>query len=335
VFAKAREKARQTQCVNNQKQICLAVQMWSQEHEEKFPNANTMWTDVDVPAKVLKCPSVPKTVANAYVYSNTVAGQAIGEFADLSQEWMIADGQHASQGPIAGTSTTDAIPATYDNVGYLTSDFNYAHNGSIIVGYADGHVETLKHAPVLLRDTFFNKDKSKFLWKSTEQYYRFDSWAANYDLQFTSDGGLLLGKDGSYMQFNSADPASSNWTDYVMDATFTYNIYGTGSGGYFAAFVVRGMWLILRSTGIRIYNGSKFGETQLCNYTFAVGVPTKLRITAQGNKIKVAINDSLAGYQQVAVTSASLDSKVELKGGVGLKVSGCSAIFSDVRVTPL
>jgi prepilin-type N-terminal cleavage/methylation domain-containing protein len=37
VFAQAREKARQTQCLNNTKQIGLAFQMYCQDFDERTP----------------------------------------------------------------------------------------------------------------------------------------------------------------------------------------------------------------------------------------------------------------------------------------------------------
>lgn len=40
VFAKARDKARQTTCTSNLKQIGLAVQMYTQDNDEGFPNTN-------------------------------------------------------------------------------------------------------------------------------------------------------------------------------------------------------------------------------------------------------------------------------------------------------
>src|SRR5579871_2574094 len=39
VFAKAREKARQTSCLSNLKQIGLAFLMYDQDYDETFPNA--------------------------------------------------------------------------------------------------------------------------------------------------------------------------------------------------------------------------------------------------------------------------------------------------------
>lgn len=38
VFAQAREKARQTACLSNMKQIGLSIKLYAQDYEEKFPN---------------------------------------------------------------------------------------------------------------------------------------------------------------------------------------------------------------------------------------------------------------------------------------------------------
>ena len=39
VFAKAREKARQTSCLNNVKQLTLAMMQYAQDHDERWPGA--------------------------------------------------------------------------------------------------------------------------------------------------------------------------------------------------------------------------------------------------------------------------------------------------------
>ncbi|GIV19219.1 MAG: hypothetical protein KatS3mg023_0970 [Armatimonadota bacterium] len=41
VFAQAREKARQTSCLSNLKQLGLAIVMYAQDYDEKFPNAGS------------------------------------------------------------------------------------------------------------------------------------------------------------------------------------------------------------------------------------------------------------------------------------------------------
>jgi len=43
VFAKAREKARQTSCLSNTKQLALACMMYVQDYDEKFPYYNYDW----------------------------------------------------------------------------------------------------------------------------------------------------------------------------------------------------------------------------------------------------------------------------------------------------
>ena len=71
VFSKAREKARQTQCTNNQRQIALAVLMYVQEHDEILPDAGTIWSQIKLSAipggntallqaatSVTKCPNL-------------------------------------------------------------------------------------------------------------------------------------------------------------------------------------------------------------------------------------------------------------------------------------
>jgi prepilin-type N-terminal cleavage/methylation domain-containing protein/prepilin-type processing-associated H-X9-DG protein len=46
VFAQAREKARQTMCVSNMKQIGLGVQMYAQDYDEKMPfNYGYLWDE--------------------------------------------------------------------------------------------------------------------------------------------------------------------------------------------------------------------------------------------------------------------------------------------------
>ena len=44
IFAKAKEKARKTQCVGNLKQIGAAVGLYLQDFEEKYPYAQESWT---------------------------------------------------------------------------------------------------------------------------------------------------------------------------------------------------------------------------------------------------------------------------------------------------
>jgi prepilin-type N-terminal cleavage/methylation domain-containing protein/prepilin-type processing-associated H-X9-DG protein len=74
VFAQAREKARQTACLSNSKQVGTAVMMYAQDYDERFPDVsyavlpgsinqigNPKWQDVILPyiknEQVFTCPS--------------------------------------------------------------------------------------------------------------------------------------------------------------------------------------------------------------------------------------------------------------------------------------
>ncbi len=140
VFAKAREKARQTACLNNQKQITTAVLMWSQDNNEMFPDAASMWGSINLDRGVLKCPSTSGT-ANAYVYSNKVAGVALGKVVDPTTEAVTGDGAHAASLKDSNYDTT------YDNVGYEAKDYYTRHSNKVICSFVDGHVEQLAGAP--------------------------------------------------------------------------------------------------------------------------------------------------------------------------------------------
>ncbi len=135
VFAKAREKARQSSCLNNQRQIAVAILMYAQDHDEVLPDHSNVWPEINVDRNILMCPTKGKKVANAYVYSYGVSGVTLGEIGDPSEELLTADGQHAS-------TTTPMV--TYDNIAYTPEDLDRRHSNRFVASFADGHVATLK-----------------------------------------------------------------------------------------------------------------------------------------------------------------------------------------------
>src|SRR5262245_11816302 len=56
-FAAAKDKADSTQCINNMKQIGLAVRMWANDNQENFPPDLLSTTKELVTPKVLVCPA--------------------------------------------------------------------------------------------------------------------------------------------------------------------------------------------------------------------------------------------------------------------------------------
>ena len=136
VFAKAREKARQTSCLNNQKQIVLATTMYAQDHDELLPTADQFWGAINLDKGVLICPTKGTKVANGYVYNSFVAGKALGEITDVTGTMITADGN------------SSATAGTYPNVAYTCNDVESArHGGKAIISYADGHAEITSNLP--------------------------------------------------------------------------------------------------------------------------------------------------------------------------------------------
>ncbi len=133
VFAKAREKARQTKCTSNQRQLCLAALMYAQENDEKLPDAATVWSAIGVPAAIQVCPDA-KTQAIGYDYYFPWGGKSLGEIPTASLCVLFADGRETTSGSLR-------------NVAYVGRDLELRHDKKLICGYADGHVQIKSIAP--------------------------------------------------------------------------------------------------------------------------------------------------------------------------------------------
>ncbi len=142
VFAKAREKARQTACMSNQKQIALATTMWAQDNNEALPPASTFWTAVSIPSKVQQCLTAGSSVTNAYCYNNAVAGLTLQQVGDATAAVLTCDGAHALINAGGAFAYRDAsYTANYLNVAYSPTDIAYRHGNAALASYVDGHVE--------------------------------------------------------------------------------------------------------------------------------------------------------------------------------------------------
>jgi prepilin-type N-terminal cleavage/methylation domain-containing protein/prepilin-type processing-associated H-X9-DG protein len=134
VFARAREKARQTTCSSNQRQIAASIQMFAQDHEEVLPEASTIWSDIKVDPGVLVCPTEGKSVPNGYVYQNGISGISLGAFTSPDQVMTTADGNQTA-------SSGSWLITKYPNVAYDAADYDLLrHSGKFIASYLDGHV---------------------------------------------------------------------------------------------------------------------------------------------------------------------------------------------------
>ncbi len=146
VFSKAREKARQTQCMNNQRQLAIAISMYTQEHDELLPDAGTIWQSLKLTSSlssdlatlalannVTRCPNI--ATANGYVYNFSLSGVALGTAgtSDPTAVWILADGAHTGVG------------TTMPNIAFCLGDVKESrHAGGFFFAALDGHVDRVQ-----------------------------------------------------------------------------------------------------------------------------------------------------------------------------------------------
>ncbi len=171
VFARAREKARQTSCLSNVKQLGLGILMYVQDYDECFPGrfATTVYPDYIYPEKrwdnvcgpyikndqIKICPSSRKSPVS-YGY-NTCAtnGYPLGTGASL------AEIEHPSS--VMMICDTDRAPTAYQPASYdwpsFSSYYPGVHNGGINLCFVDGHAKWMKVI------TVYNNRNSSPYWK--------------------------------------------------------------------------------------------------------------------------------------------------------------------------
>lgn len=253
VFSKAREKARQISCTSNQRQIAMAVMMWTQENDEKFPAAISVWSDISIPAKVTKCLS-KTNLANGYVYSNTVAGKTLGEISDPTIEPLTGDGMHSP-------TPADAVySATYSNVAYLSVDYAIGRHGKgIICSFADGHVEFTTTTPAVSGRVTLS---GQVVPNGTVWFDTFDgatlgsAWTQKNLLSASVSGGIMTavgdGNGGSDSKLLLTTPGISLPSPYVVMAKVRFNSGGEKLAGVAANCNTSsgsGVSLVLASSG--------------------------------------------------------------------------------------
>ena len=144
VFAKAREKARTNTCLNNQRQIALAVMMYIQDHGEAlFPDPKTTswggYLNIYNEPSIYDCPTKTGRGSNdapEYGFHAGLFGMALGDIERPTSTVITADMQ----------ANTRGTPYTVGDSSHLDA----RHLGKVVVSYADGHAEHVNADDVVI-----------------------------------------------------------------------------------------------------------------------------------------------------------------------------------------
>jgi len=172
VFARAREKARQTSCLSNIKELNLGVLMYTQDYDEVLMRVNCnlgatytlpnglphtgymLWPVLLYPytmnLQIYNCPSHSVrwsgnyTGTMSYGYTSTCWGYALADYKHPATTLMMYDvmanaGFTNLYAPGAGTAANN----------YLDSGFSDRHNGGSNCSFVDGHAKWLTQSAAL------------------------------------------------------------------------------------------------------------------------------------------------------------------------------------------
>ena len=169
VFAKAREKARQSSCLSNVKQIGLGVMQYIQDYDERFPrgsgytavatviNNSAEWYINCYPymknSQIMTCPSYNNS--NHLVYSGGQSSNALGYGVDYTRNTFLDHNDPlATQKEPASVIYLTEGTNNYCRLRCNTSEgTNYAwhnarHNEGSNYLFVDGHTKWFKFGPI-------------------------------------------------------------------------------------------------------------------------------------------------------------------------------------------
>lgn len=162
VFARAREKARQTSCLSNLKQLGLAILSYTQDYDECMPlapdagaQASSWWQNSLVPyiknEQIYVCPS-DKTLSLGYGYNyrhlrtsgSTGAGISIAKIDRPSERYVMMDGRARCVYCVFCWPNPENEGPYGDNW-YIRP----RHNDGANVNFADGHAKWLDNSTIV------------------------------------------------------------------------------------------------------------------------------------------------------------------------------------------
>ena len=184
VFAKAREKARQTSCLSNVRQMSTAFMAYVQDYDERFPPAGYVIPGFNIPGaggwadgsnvnmwrfyigpycknyQIFLCPSAPgvgdpsypgNQLTRQYGYNSALSGFAMGSIQAPAALFMVGDAAHWHGNGCSGLAFAFAAQENRDtsvacnaNQPNNQTERQTRHNGGSNIGFADGHAKWLQ-----------------------------------------------------------------------------------------------------------------------------------------------------------------------------------------------
>jgi prepilin-type N-terminal cleavage/methylation domain-containing protein/prepilin-type processing-associated H-X9-DG protein len=170
VFARAREKARQSACLSNVKQLMTACLMYVQDYDESFcwaqhhPGAGRFWYEKWAPyvknAQIFICPSKPTGIGYSGGYGYNIRGQSgqatvtgwdgFGYYYLDRDTWndtvvCLADIKAPSESIVIGDPGSNSYSAHgLYLITYSPTYLAVLHNEGGNYGFADGHAKWMK-----------------------------------------------------------------------------------------------------------------------------------------------------------------------------------------------
>jgi prepilin-type N-terminal cleavage/methylation domain-containing protein/prepilin-type processing-associated H-X9-DG protein len=188
VFAKAREKARSASCESNLKQISLAVLMYAQDYDEKFPRdwfvqcvtgPRPNWKDVIEPYiknfQIFACPSTDFGAETCRVEHGRGLGVIVAGYGcNCGRENGTYDGSCDGNVALRGPISSPWLPSTkladvqdssgtimiFESVCTMSCGYSWGqganmqwpHNDGMNVSFTDGHVKWQHQGPKIKGD---------------------------------------------------------------------------------------------------------------------------------------------------------------------------------------
>ncbi len=148
VFARAREKARQSVCLSNMRQIATSLVMYAQDHNQAFQLADTWQASSGVTPDIMVCPTKGKNTAeSAYFFvggpsnaTNTPSFLSGVSQADVNQPTdtiLVAESKNGDN-YVKDNGLNDTAIA-------LAMTDTTRHSGGAMFSYVDGHAAWLKN----------------------------------------------------------------------------------------------------------------------------------------------------------------------------------------------